>query len=199
MMIHDSPQQRRQFLQRAVAVGAGLAASSVVQGEDGSRPLADANRAARGVIETSADVVVVGGGTAGAIAAIQAARAGASTLLVERGSELGGTMTVGGVSFPGLFHAWGRQVIAGIGWELVRLCVEMDGGRLPDFSTPTGRQHWRHQVVINPFLYSLLAEEACQAARVKICYYEFPLAIEQSAKGCSLEPSNSRRDGRDRR
>lgn len=196
MMIHDSPQQRRQFLQRAAAAGAGLAASSVAQGEDGSRPLADANRAARGVIETSADVVVVGGGTAGIIAAIQAARAGASTLLVERGSELGGTMTVGGVCFPGLFHAWGRQVIAGIGWELVRLCVEMDGGRLPDFSTPTGRQHWRHQVVINPFLYSLLAEEACQAARVKICYYEFPLAIEESAKGCSLDivgPGTARR------
>ncbi len=34
-------------------------------GEDGSRPLPDASRAARGVIETSEDVVVVGGGTAG--------------------------------------------------------------------------------------------------------------------------------------
>ena len=37
-------------------------------------------------------------------------------------------MTVGGVAFPGLFHAWGKQVIAGVGWELVRQTVELDGG-----------------------------------------------------------------------
>lgn len=140
----------------------------------------------RGVLETNADVVLVGGGTAGAIAAIQAARAGASTVLIEQGSQLGGTMTTGGVSFPGLFHAWGRQVIAGIGWDLVRLCVETDGGQLPDFATPAPR-HWHHQVPINPFLYSLLAEEACLAAGVKIFYYEFPLAIEEVANGYSLD------------
>ena len=66
------------------------------------------------------------------VAAIQAARIGAKTLLVEHGSQLGGTMTVGGVAFPGLFHAWGKQVIGGIGWDLVRQTVELDGGRLPE-------------------------------------------------------------------
>ena len=64
-------------------------------------------------------MLVVGGGTAGTIAAIQAARAGARALLVERGAQLGGMTTTGGVSFPGLFDAWGKQIIAGIGWELV--------------------------------------------------------------------------------
>ena len=44
---------------------------------------------------TEADVLVIGGGTAGTIAAIQAARAGATTLLVERGPHLGGTLTAG--------------------------------------------------------------------------------------------------------
>ena len=63
------------------------------------------------------DILVTGGGTAGTIAAIQAARAGCSTVLVENGSQLGGTTTTGGVSFPGLFHAWGKQMIRGIGWE----------------------------------------------------------------------------------
>jgi pyruvate/2-oxoglutarate dehydrogenase complex dihydrolipoamide dehydrogenase (E3) component len=62
------------------------------------------------------DVIVVGGGTAGTIAAIQAGRLGARTLLVEKNGMLGGTTTVGGVNFPGLFHAWGRQIVAGIGW-----------------------------------------------------------------------------------
>ena len=73
-------------------------------------------------------VLVVGGGTAGTIAAIQAGRVGASVLLVERNSQLGGTMTTGGVAFPGLFDAWGKQVIAGIGWELVKESVELDQG-----------------------------------------------------------------------
>ena len=57
------------------------------------------------------DVIIIGGGTAGAISAIQSARAGAHILLIEKNGILGGTMTVGRVNFPGLFHAWGRQVI----------------------------------------------------------------------------------------
>ena len=59
------------------------------------------------------DVIVVGGGTAGIMAAIQAGRAGALTLLVEKQGILGGTLVVGGVSYPASFHAYGQQIIAG--------------------------------------------------------------------------------------
>jgi len=45
----------------------------------------------------NSDILVVGGGTAGVIAAIQAARAGCSTILVENGSQLGGPTTTGGI------------------------------------------------------------------------------------------------------
>lgn len=51
------------------------------------------------------DVVVVGGGPAGSIAAIQAARLGAQTLLVEKNGMLGGTTTSAAINYPGLFHA----------------------------------------------------------------------------------------------
>ena len=61
------------------------------------------------------DVVVVGGGPAGTVAATQAGRLGARTALIEKNGILGGTTVSAGVNFPGLFHAWGRQVIAGIG------------------------------------------------------------------------------------
>ncbi|HBK22223.1 MAG TPA: FAD-dependent oxidoreductase [Planktothrix sp. UBA10369] len=46
------------------------------------------------------DVLVVGGGTGGTAAAIQAARRGAKTILVSQWSMLGGMLTSGGVSAP---------------------------------------------------------------------------------------------------
>jgi hypothetical protein len=131
----------------------------------------------------AADVLVIGGGSAGAIAAIQAGRLGAKTILVEAGSQLGGTTTTGGVDFPGLFHAWGKQVIAGIGWELVKRTVELNNDTLPDFTIPTGPRHPRHQVRINGQLYAALAEEACVQAGVQLRYYESPLTVEEAAGG----------------
>src|SRR6266566_2070063 len=80
------------------------------------------------------DVVVVGGGPAGSAAAIQAARLGAQTLLVEKNGVLGGTTTSAAINYPGLFHAWGRQVVAGIGWDLVCRAVRLAGDPLPDFA-----------------------------------------------------------------
>jgi glycine/D-amino acid oxidase-like deaminating enzyme len=128
------------------------------------------------------DVLVVGGGTAGTIAAIQAARMGASTVLVEAGSQLGGTTTTAGVDFPGLFHAWGRQIIAGIGWDLVVRTVELNGDKLPDFSRPPAPgKHWQHQVRICGALYAALAEEAALQSGVRLRCYEFPTAVEFGA------------------
>ena len=133
------------------------------------------------------DILVIGGGTAGVIAAIQAGRAGCSTVLVESGSQLGGTITTAGVAFPGLFHAWGKQVISGIGWELVTETVRMDDAKLPDFTIPTGKQHPKHQVRLNPYLYILLAEEKCLEAGVQIRYYETPVKVEYKGKHWEVE------------
>ncbi len=139
-----------------------------------------------GSLTTKTDVLVVGGGTAGTIAAIQTARAGAKTLLVERGTQLGGTTTTGGVAFPGLFDAWGKQIIAGIGWELVRESVELDNGSLPGFNK-TPKAHWMNQIKVNQFLYSILAEEKCEKAGVEIAYYEFPYSIVRKADGWQVD------------
>lgn len=93
---------RRKFLQHSLlgtaGLGTGIASTTEVQA-------APVPRAAEPEISGDVDVLVVGGGTAGTIAAIQAARAGARTLLVEHGAQLGGAMTTGGVAFPGLFDA----------------------------------------------------------------------------------------------
>ncbi|MCD6365871.1 MAG: FAD-dependent oxidoreductase, partial [Planctomycetes bacterium] len=69
-------------------------------------------------MESAYDVIVVGGGAAGVVAAVQAGRAGARTLLVEKNGILGGTVVAAGVTAPAGFHAYQTQVIAGIGWEL---------------------------------------------------------------------------------
>jgi flavin-dependent dehydrogenase len=61
------------------------------------------------------DVAVVGGGTAGAVAAIAAARTGASTVLAEEFGTLGGCPTVGRCAHIGqrFFDDDMRQLIDG--------------------------------------------------------------------------------------
>lgn len=165
------PAGRRKFLARGVAGMAIASTSHVVLARDGVRVESESHELARD-LTTNVDVVVVGGGTAGTIAAIQAGRAGAKTLLIERSGQLGGMTTVGGVCYPGLFDAWGKQIIDGIGWELVKESVELDGGRLPDFAK-VPQAHWQNQVTVNQHVYSILAEEKCADAGVEMAYHEF--------------------------
>ena len=99
-------------------------------------------------------------------------------------------MTTGGVDFPGLFCAWGRQIIAGIGWELVKQTVELHGDALPDFSKSVGEalhRHPRFQVRLRGGLYAALAEEACLAAGVALRYYECPVAVQPDGNGWLVE------------
>jgi len=175
----ENSSKRRAFLQQSVLGTMAVASTSSVTAQTLSE-------AAEPELTNEVDVLVVGGGTAGHVAAIQAGRAGAKTLLVERGSQLGGTMTTGGVAFPGLFDAWGKQIIAGIGWELVKESVELDEGTFPNFAKVPQR-HWHNQVYINQFLYALLAEEKCAEAGVEIAYYEFPRVIEKTDQGWEVE------------
>jgi hypothetical protein len=170
---------RRQYLKRQVAGTAILAASGLVH-KASAQNLPSANAENPDILDV--DVLVVGGGSAGHVAAIQAGRMGAKTVLLERNSQLGGTTTTGGVSFPGLFHAWGKQIIAGIGWELVAKSVEIDGRELQDF-TVVHKSHVPYHVGLNGQLYSLLAEEACLDAGVSLAYYQFPQKVVQTEDG----------------
>lgn len=74
-------------------------------------------------------VVVVGGGTAGTLAAIASARNGADTLLLERYGFLGGTMTAGYMNSAGGFHTLdGEIVIRGLAEELADEVTKRNGG-----------------------------------------------------------------------
>ena len=123
------------------------------------------------------DVIVAGGGSAGISAATQSSLAGAKTLLVEKSGMLGGTTTVAGVNYPGLFHAWGKQVIAGIGWNIVAKTVDYCGETLPDFADYK-RPHHLLQVRVNPFVYAALCDEAVVDSGADILFHAMPGAVE---------------------
>jgi len=74
------------------------------------------------------NVLVVGGGPAGVVAAIAAKRAGVSVTLVERYGHFGGLWT-GGLVLLVLGHIvkGGRQVCQGIGEEIMRRLDKLDG------------------------------------------------------------------------
>jgi hypothetical protein len=77
-------------------------------------------------------------------------------------------------------------VIAGIGWELVKESVELDGGKFPDFSK-VPRAHHHNQIQLNQFIFSLLAEEKCRESNIDIAYYEFPTRVIKSNGGWQVD------------
>jgi hypothetical protein len=81
------------------------------------------------------DVVVLGGGPAGIAAAVAAARAGRSTLLIERYGFLGGMGTAAGVTnFCGLHanvHGDIRQVVHGVADDLLSRIDRLGGLNAP--------------------------------------------------------------------
>lgn len=75
-------------------------------------------------VRHEADVLVVGGGSAGVAAAVAAARNGADVLLVERNGYLGGLATGGLIIlFLTLDDGRGRQVVAGVCEEVTQRLV----------------------------------------------------------------------------
>ena len=77
------------------------------------------------------DVIIVGGGTAGVVAALSAARNGASVLVIEKHTFLGGSLLAGAICFMGFFNVYKPypnkeevQLIRGIPDEIVQRLVK---------------------------------------------------------------------------
>jgi hypothetical protein len=80
-----------------------------------------------GMGENEFDVIVVGGGPSGFMAATAAARLGVRTLLVERYGFLGGMPTSACIGPISPFHYGDEQVIAGIPQQFIDRMVEAGG------------------------------------------------------------------------
>lgn len=124
-------------------------------------------------IAETVDVLVAGGGTAGHIAAIQAARAGVTTSVIEAGSMLGGTMTVGGVYMPNHFFTRTGPVVQGIPWELYTKSKATEGLPIPDYRQRRPVETPGYYSYINVPVYAAIAEAEAVAAGVILHYHEF--------------------------
>lgn len=109
------------------------------------------------------DVLVIGGGMAGTVAAIAAARAGAATVIVERFGFLGGAATAAAVGqFVGWETASGRRVVGGIAEEIVARLAAIGGSDgHSHFTMSTGHRMDRVQYdpeLLKPVLDALVTE-----------------------------------------
>jgi len=122
------------------------------------------------------DVLVIGAGPAGIAAAIQSARAGSDCILVEKNGMPGGTITAAGVAAPGLFAVNGRQIIGGIGWELVTKTRQECGEPMPD-TARWDPVFWKNEVRINPLVFAAVCEQEILAAGVELRYHTMLAAL----------------------
>lgn len=128
--------------------------------------------------QVDCDVLVVGGSGTGATAAIQAARLGAKTILLEISHKMGGTNVTAGVTSIHVFGAWNRQIIAGIPWEIMEELAALDGARIPDLTISYGRNQGKAGVSVQPHLYSIILEDMCLKAGVELRYFEAPSSVK---------------------
>lgn len=95
------------------------------------------------------DTVVCGGGPAGWVAAVSAARGGAKTALIERYGFLGGTATAGLVVPLSGCYFQGNRVVGGITWEFVQKLEEFGAAQV---ELPKGH------ISFHPEYYKLVAQ-----------------------------------------
>lgn len=123
------------------------------------------------------DVVVVGGGPAGIMAAASAARTGHSVILLERYGFLGGAGTAGGLStFCGL-HAkvYGehRRVIHGLADELLERLEKLDGLSKPHLTINDGIQAQAFDISA----YKLAADELVTGHGARILFHALAVGL----------------------
>lgn len=130
------------------------------------------------------EVLVVGGGTAGAVAAIAAARNGAETLVVEQFGFLGGSATAALVTPMMPNHIGGRPLCAGISEEIQSRLVERGDAILQ------GDVWW-----FNPETLKYVLEDMVLEAGAKILYHTYfsePFLEGTKIIGASFESISGR-------
>ncbi|HEY0295904.1 MAG TPA: FAD-dependent oxidoreductase [Bordetella sp.] len=128
------------------------------------------------------EVVVLGGGPAGILAAVSAARNGARVLLIERYGFLGGMGTAAGVSnFCGLhanIHGDIRQVVHGMTDELLDRMRALDG--LNDPHLILGKIHAQ---AYDLSAFKCAADGMVQASGAQLLFHALATGVARDAEG----------------
>lgn len=118
------------------------------------------------------DVIIIGGGTGGVMAAIAAGREGLDTLLIEQYGFLGGTATAGGLCNMASFYFRDEQVIKGLPQEFMdRLVAE--GGSTPHLRALRSYGSGYYASLYNRETYKNVALEMCAEAGVEILFHTY--------------------------
>ncbi len=124
----------------------------------------------------SYDLIVCGCGVAGFTAAVQGARAGLKTAVVERYGMPGGILTVGGNNDIAQFFAHHKQVIRGIGWEYVTRLAEAGYAVIPDKMAEG--PHWIYGVHVNIPAAAWMMDVMLAEAGVTLYYHQPVAAVD---------------------
>ena len=194
---------RREFSKASGLIGLGLATGTSVTAREAM--IADDQsyykEAAKKLPARNFDVVIVGGGTAGVIAAIASARQGAKTVLVEAKGYPGGVAVEGGTALHSFYNLWKAfpgvektQLVRGIPAEMVDRLTERGGA--------TGyaemMKHYEYDSVctaIDTEKYKLNAFEMLDEAGVYICVNTLMAGVvreKDEVKGVILESRSGR-------
>ncbi len=121
------------------------------------------------------DVVVAGGGTAGVVAALAAARQGVRTVLIEANGYPGGTVVEGGTALHSFYNLWKafpdvekRQVVQGIPQEIIDRLMEI-GGTTGHAEMTRNYDYDSVCTAIDTELYKLVTFEMLAEAGVTVC------------------------------
>ena len=136
-----------------------------------------------------ADVVIVGGGTTGPLAAIAAARRGRKVVLIERFGSLGGILTLGLNTKPS------GALVGGIPLEIWNLARSV-GGAGDDYMavTKTGGVHIASPT--DPEVMKMLLTRLCVEAGVQILFETFvshPVVEDGTVNGVIVETKGGRK------
>jgi hypothetical protein len=167
---------RRDFSKQILIIGSAAQSGRA----QGTEDLPDYyEEPARKLPARKADVVVAGGGTAGVVAALAAARQGAKTMLVEAKGYPGGTVVEGGTSLHSFYNLWKafpgvskRQVIRGIPQEIVERLAQA-GGTTGHVEMLQGYDYDSVCTNVDTEVYKLVAFEMLEEAGVLICVNTF--------------------------
>jgi hypothetical protein len=131
----ETRMNRRDFSKRMLILGVGVHAGTAMGGSAAmSQSWSYYEEPVKKLPVRKFDVVVAGGGTAGVVAAIAAARQGAKTALIEVKGYPGGTVTEGGTALHSFYNLWKafdgvekRQVVRGIPQEIIDRLMKVGG------------------------------------------------------------------------